>query len=254
MIFYFTGTGNSYAAALQLSLRLHEEAVSIAECMKSGKTAFAPKEGETATFVFPVYYGGLPSIVRDFIAALSFEPMPAYVCGVLTYGGIPADAAGMLEKDLAAKGIALDAAFLVKMPANYAVLYEPTKEEAQGPLLEAAAEEMEHICEKIGKRESVPVESPRRMRAATSVMYRLYDKARRTAPFHTNDKCVHCGICAGRCPVGAIEMIDGTPTWVKDRCVFCMSCVRCGAIEYGHKLEGRTRYRHPVFRKKKAHH
>ena len=48
-------------------------------------------------------------------------------------------------------------------------------------------------------------------------------------------------------------METGSPTWVKERCSFCMSCVRCGAIEYGTKLTGKARYKHPMLRKKGGH-
>ena len=38
-----------------------------------------------------------------------------------------------------------------------------------------------------------------------------------------------------------------------ERCSFCMSCVRCGAIEYGDKLTDKARYKHPMLRKKSDH-
>ena len=84
-------------------------------------------------------------------------------------------------------------------------------------------------------------------KAVTAAMYPAYHRARRTAPFHVNDTCIGCAACANRCPSRAIEMKDGHPTWVKERCCFCMSCVRCGAIEYGTKLTGKARYKHPTF-------
>ena len=149
-------------------------------------------------------------------------------------------------------GCELSAYWQVKMPANYAILYEPTSEEAAEPILTAAEILVEDIAEKIKKRELVKAKKNLFSKIVTKVLYPHYDKARKTVLFYTDDQCVHCGICAGRCPAKAIEMIDGTPTWVKDKCIFCMSCVRCGAIQYGNKMVGRYRYRHPIYRKKKT--
>ena len=42
--------------------------------------------------------------------------------------------------------------------------------------------------------------------------------------FYVNEDCVSCGLCSMCCPVGAIEMIDGHPTWNKEKCIFCMNC------------------------------
>ena len=33
-----------------------------------------------------------------------------------------------------------------------------------------------------------------------------YEESRRTELFKVNDACVGCGVCAGQCPVGAIEL------------------------------------------------
>ena len=251
MIFYFSGTGNSYAVAMQLQLRLQGELINITDCVQNEKYCFAPAEGEPVGIVCPVYFDGLPSIVYDFMDRMTFEPKPSYVFGVLTYGGALFGAKSKFVQKTAARGLETSAIWTVHMPANYAMLYEPTHEKAAESILEKAGEKMEQICESIQKRERIPCKQGKFGIFISDIMYRRYDKARSTKPFYTNDQCVSCGVCAGRCPVKAIEMIDGTPTWVKDKCVFCMSCVRCNAIQYGNKLNGRYRYRHPIYQKKK---
>lgn len=251
MIFYFTGTGNSYAAALQLQLRLGDEIANITECVQEKKYSFEIKNGESVGIVCPVYYGGLPSIVVEFLNEVQFGGDPDHIYGVLTCGGTEANAGGMLRKLLKQRGYDLSACWIIKMPANYAILYEPTKEEAVGPILEKAGDELEEIIGRIKKREKMTFSTNPVKSIMTSIMYPMYEKARTTKGFYTDDQCIGCGVCAGRCPVKAIEMIDHKPVWVKDKCVFCMSCVRCGAIQYKDKMIGRRRYRHPVFEKKK---
>lgn len=252
MIFYFTGTGNSYAAALQLGQNLQCELFNITDCVQNGSYSFSPEENEPVGIVFPVYYGGLPSIVNDFLEHLRFSEAPSYLYGVMTYGGNLMGAGRKLEQKLKETDLSLSSVWGVKMPANYAILYEPTQEDAAKPILEASEDRLDYIAEQIKAGKTAKEGAGVAGLALSTASYPMYDKARKTKPFYVDENCVSCGICAGRCPVKAIEMIDGTPTWVKDECVFCMSCLRCNAIQYGDKLKGRYRYRHPIFIKKKT--
>ena len=251
MIFYFSGTGNSYATAMQLQESLQGELINITDCVQNESFHFAVAADEPVGIVTPVYFDGLPSIVNDFLEHVSFEKKPSYLYGVLTFGGALFGAKRKFAQKVAGSGRKADAVFCIRMPANYAVMYEPTHEETAKKILERAEARTAQIIEKIRNREAVPCNGMALGTFVSDVMYKRYDKARNTKPFYTNDQCVSCGVCAGRCPVKAIEMIDGTPTWVKDKCVMCMSCVRCNAIQYGNKLAGRYRYRHPVYQKKK---
>ena len=253
MLFYFTGTGNSQAAAELIAKKTGDETVDMGKSLRNKSFEYSLSEGEAAGFVFPVYYGGLPTAVTDFISKMKLSRSPSYVYGVMTCGGSPAACADMLEETLSGAGLRMDASFEVKMPANFAIMYEPTSQEKEGPILEEAERKLEHIAVDVLRRAAEKARCSLAAKLMSSVMYPRYLKGRKTAPFHTNDKCVHCGICASRCPVEAIQMIDGDPTWVIDRCVFCMSCVRSGAIEYGDKLTDRYRYKHPSLRKGGGH-
>ena len=253
MLFYFTGTGNSYAAAFKLKQELGGELINITDCMQNETYEFEPGADEPVGIVCPIYYGGLPSIVNDFLERVSFSTPPDYLYGVLTYGGVLYGTGRRLIKKTNGSGLKVSAVWGVKMPANYAMLYEPAHEEAAKPILEAAEKRLGYIAEQIRDRKSAKEGCGIAGSAASAIVYPMYDRARSTRPFHVNEKCVSCGICAARCPVRAIEMVDGVPTWVIDKCVFCMSCVRCNAIQYGEKLKGRYRYRNPVFQNKKKH-
>ena len=253
MLFYFTGTGNSQAAAGFIAKKTGDETVDMGKSLRNKSFEYSLSEGEAAGFVFPVYYGGLPTAVTEFISKMKLSRTPSYVYGIMTCGGSPAACADMLEETLSGAGLKLDASFDVKMPANFAIMYEPTPQDREGPILEEAERKLEHIAVDVKRSVSEKVKSSLASKLMSAVMYPRYLKGRKTAPFHTNDKCVHCGICASRCPVEAIQMIDGDPTWVIDQCVFCMSCVRCGAIEYGDKLTDRYRYKHPSLRKGGSH-
>jgi len=72
-----------------------------------------------------------------------------------------------------------------------------------------------------------------------------YEESRRTELIKVNDVCVGCGVCAGQCLVGAIEMQEQKPVWIKEKCLLCLECVhKCpmNAIAYtdemiGHKCQ-----------------
>lgn len=250
MVLYFTGTGNSHAAAMQLQYRLGGKLINITNCVWNSVFSFDVADDEPVGIVCPVYYGGLPSIVNEFIEKLTFNKKPCYIYGVLTMGGRVFGAKEVFVQRMKNAGHRVSAVWDLKMPANFAILYEPTNEEKAEIILDEADDRLCEIISLIEKRAENKNEDASLL-AESEEKYKIYEESRKTADFYTIDTCVSCGICAGRCPVKAIELIDGIPTWIKDTCVFCMSCVRCNAIQYGDKMVGRYRYRHPIYRKKK---
>lgn len=253
MIFYFTGTGNSQYVAQSLA-REGEQVISIGECLRNGRFAFDVLGFEPVGIVCPVYFGGLPMAVVQFLDKLELSEQPDYFYGVLTYGGFSAGAGNMLRGRVRKRGYRIDAVYSVRMPENYVMLYEIPTEEEQEKTLAEAEPVIGQIREQISRREKVFAGTSVHGRLLTGTLYPMYVKGRKTKDFYADDSCVGCGACAGRCPNKAIVMENGRPKWIRERCSFCMSCVRCGAIQYGDKLTGKARYKHPMLRKKKENH
>lgn len=247
MIFYFSGTGNSLDAALRMQAE-GEEVVNITDCIWEKKFSFTLGEDENAGFIFPVYFGGLPSIVQVFLSKVKFNRLPVYTYAVLTCGGDACGAGNMTAATLEKNGLLLDAAWVVEMPDNYIFMYEPDTEEEKMAVLEQAGPHLEEIKEHINNRDSNDTKGSKKGRMMTSLMYPFYVHGRKTEKFWTDDQCIGCGTCVRRCPAKAMVMEDGRPKWIKDRCIHCMACVRCGAVQYGKKTQGRFRYKNPVLK------
>lgn len=255
MIFYFSGTGNSYYAATKMQAE-NEQIVSIGECVKKKQFDFTLEDGESLGFVCPTYFYGIPLAVSHFIKKLNLKgSAPKYTYLVLTCGGSIGGADRMLDEKLfEAQGLTLDAAFVVKMPDNYFLMYDLDSEEEQNKVLDSAETRLAEIRESVMSCEWAGMASPKGALMLSKLVYPFYIKGRKTEKFWTQDSCIGCGVCASRCPVNAIKIIDGRPVWVKERCIHCLACARCGAVQYGKKTENRTRYVHPIWRKKKASH
>ena len=250
MIFYFSGTGNSYQAALAVCAP-GETPLDMAACLREGAFRFEPGADEAVGFVFPVYYGGLPTVVADFVGKLLLLRPAAYCFAVLTCGSGSYGAPEMLAKALHARGVRLDAAFTVVMPENYVLLFRTPEPEERDRILAAASDRLDTVRASVARREKTGVHVTVRDRLYSGGMYPSYLSGRKTAKFYADESCVGCGVCAQRCPVRAIRMTDGRPKWVLDRCARCMACLRCNAVQYGSRTKGKTRYVNPIL---KSHH
>lgn len=249
MIFYFSGTGNSQYAASKLA-REEEKVISITECVRQRNFHIEIEDDDTLGFVFPVYYGGLPSLIQEFLNHVKFQGKPAYTYSVITCGANAYGAGEMLADRLREQDIELQAVYQVVMPDNYIVMYSIQTPEEEEAILATAENRLNFIEKQIQSQEKTALSANKTAKLITSLMYPMYAKGRKTKKFWTDDRCVSCGVCEQRCPSQAIKLIDGKVTWVKDQCAHCMACARCNAIQYGNKTAERRRYTHPMLRKK----
>jgi len=128
MIFVFSGTGNSYHAAKRIATAFQQDMVEMAAAVRYKRKSYNA-DGQSVGFVFPVYFGALPSIVEEFLQTVEVM-RPGYVYCVSTCAGSSGAACEQL-RDVLGKRLKVDAFFDVKMPDN-AVFYEnvPDKDEA----------------------------------------------------------------------------------------------------------------------------
>ena len=245
MIFYFSGTGNSEYVAKRLAEGLGEPCGSIAECMRNEWFEFALRDNETVGFVVPVYYFGLPSIVEEFLEKFKIYPACAtcvpYVHFTATYGAVSGRADWYFREALAKRQSAPSALFGVKMVDNWTPMYDVSDQEKNRQTLAEAELQIDRIIQAVKERRAVDMLEDKSTLEKAQGYYAMYDEVRATSHFSVEDSCIGCGLCADECPVGAIQMKDGKPAWVKDACVMCVRCLhKCPsfAIHYDVDEEG----------------
>jgi ferredoxin len=264
-IYYFSGTGNSLAVAGDIAGQLDGRMIPVASMMHAERVRTG---ADVMGIVFPVHNvvnGGVPSIVRRFLAKLEGIES-TYIFAVCTCGAGSGEALGNIEKSIKAKGGKLAAGFAVKMPFNCPPF---TKEDEQlkrfrdwhqqlGEVIETVAARRESKIKTINPvvnmalyplgliMRSLILNNYRKLAGAPGLAFddavKLIDQS-----FAADNKCNGCGICAQVCPVDNIEIVDRRPVW-QHHCESCLSCfVWCpqSAISGG-ILSGKTeRYHHP---------
>ena len=255
MIYYFSGTGNSYAAAKFLAEGLGEDLMDIAAAVKESDYAYTLKEGEKLGFVFPVYAWAPPKMVTEFVKNLElYYSGDPYIFAVCTCGASAGKTMDVFESALEENGLVLDSGFSVVMPDNCIVLFDAEPKEKAAEMLEKADQTLENILRavKLGWSDFFRVKRGKLGTVLTTAVNPAFSKGMKTKSFYVTDACIGCGLCEKNCTSGCIEMTAGRPVWTEDHCNMCLACInRCpvAAIQYGKKTEKRGRYVHPIYQK-----
>ncbi|MDH6368077.1 MULTISPECIES: EFR1 family ferrodoxin [unclassified Breznakia] len=251
MIFYFSGTGNSTFVAEHLAKAYNHEAIRVDEWLHTGRINFNIDDQDRIGFVFPVYFYGLPHIVEQFLLELSitFEKKP-YVYYIAICGGQQGQSIKKANAILQKKGLGIDAAFDLLMPDNYTRMYDVNDDQKIMQINQHAIIELKEIMHKIEQKEVghfAKTGFPRILSAPVTWFGQTF--LTKTKGFHVLDSCIHCALCERKCPVHAIELIDGKPVWQKKKCEMCLRCLHhCPkfAIQYKNQTQENGQYHHPV--------
>lgn len=153
MLFYFSGVGNSARVANDLSKKLGDTCLCIADEILQSKD-YVLRADEMVGFVFPVYSWAPPRIVLDFVRKLSFTSQPSFIYMVCTCGDDTGKTAEIFSHAMETKGWSLQASYSVFMPNTYVCLpgFDVDGEDVATRKLKEEPMQVAEIAEKIRQR------------------------------------------------------------------------------------------------------
>ena len=262
-IYYFTGTGNSFAAARDIAEKIKGKLISIPSMMSKERIK---TDADVIGIVFPIYYSvndGIPFIIKRFVKKLD-GISSKYIFAVATCGASFGIAIGNIKKIIRLQGAKLSAGFTVQMPSN--VMSVPLGK--QQKVINNWGKKLEVISEYINSREKGKFEnispviklifaplamlikpimkgmikklSNSKNLAFEELIY-LSDKS-----YYYDANCNGCGICEKVCPVNNINMTNDRPEW-RHKCETCLACFHWCPEEaiHGGIAPKMKKYHHP---------
>lgn len=249
-IYYFTGTGNSLKAAIDIAKEIQDcELVSISQSIDT-KQNIAP--AGVVGFVFPVYYCGFPQIVLYFIQQIDLSAA-TYIFVAATYGatlgnaGCVSQAKNLFKK----KRVTLNAAFYIKSVDNFIIwTWDAPPKEKHKALHDHAALKARMIGKTVSAGATHFDKSVSEYFGPHIFRYKHFVETvqRDDDAFYSTSECTSCGLCAEVCPTGNIRMENGRPVWKSENCQRCLACLHLcptASVQYGKATAKRQRYRNP---------
>lgn len=245
MVYYFSSTGNSRHVANRLAAALNESVTSVLDVL--GKDVAVD---ERMILVYPNYCGGVPSVIREFLQENKFSiGKDAQLMLVVTYGNNTGASAAVAAKYFKKNTRrSFDAMYSVKMPDNWTPVFDLTNADEVAEINRKADEEIDGIIQKIKAGNLGDHVNDKLGKFMETVYPGFYKSLSQTSHLHVESSCIGCGLCAKNCPVNAIAMKDGRPTWTKANCAMCLGCLhRCPqfAIQYDDNTKNHGQYLHP---------
>ncbi|BCZ45800.1 iron-sulfur protein [Clostridium gelidum] len=254
-IYVFSGTGTALAVASKIASELvgEVEIKSIAKELIEKKENEIKVESSKVGFIFPCYYGEMPTIVTSFVRKLNLDNTN-YIFSVVTAGGNIGYSLEFLKRELENKGKKLNYGKSMIVSSNYIVAWYYNLIVSKGEKLKQSLKDQENKSIQIavdvkGEKEEIEKSSyllykmPHILTSSKIVEdTRPWDKE-----FSANEKCNGCSICIKVCSVKNIVMKNNKPEF-QHNCQRCMACIQyCPnqAIMFKGKLLDKPRYFHP---------
>lgn len=252
IVFYFSGTGNSYHVAKTISDKIHADLVPIVTLKKLDSI-----EAGLLVFVFPVYDFKPPKIVTEIIENLGGMNANKIVA-VATYGVSLSSTLYHFETTLLKKGMTLSQGYGIKYPHNavgsigFSEIDDNTRLVEADHKINTILNNIESMAIKNIEKTSIldDLTIVKQLPHAFRLLSVLFFKGAKALEFTVTQDCINCNLCKNICPVCNIESDLGKPKF-GDRCTSCFACIQwCpkSAIhigKYNFKEIGMKHYHHP---------
>ncbi len=221
---FYSATGNTlYAASAFKSDCIYD----IKDLIDG--TESLPQDIERLGIFSPVYYGGLPVRMKEFIGTVlrnRDNGSLKYVYGVLTRGSYGRMGEQALERELLKASLTLSYSASIVFPDYYLPMMK--KETCEDPFLkmkEKIDRDIERIkAETDEERISLPPFLP--FSRLTAFVSEHLQKKRRKNGITADDRCTSCSLCVSVCPVNAVS-VSGGKVKAGEECILCSACILC---------------------------
>jgi ferredoxin len=208
IIYYFSGTGNSFKIAEELSRKLNNsKIIAVANARKEDITDTTDSIG----IVFPILMFGIPVYIKTFIK--DFYPVfnTRYLFFIASNGGNVAGSFLQIRKIVHAQ---MSNKSFHSFTINRKCF---CKDDFNKRIAEISA-----IVQAKEQKEIVKVTFKDKI-VLTGFINKLGNMFMKSK-FTVSNKCIGCGTCYKMCPVNNIKMVNGKPEWGPN-CNVCYGCI-----------------------------
>lgn len=243
-LYYFSSTGNSLKLSLDISSHFPKSVI-----YKISTTPItSPPNATIIGFIFPVYMGGIPSIMEKFLQNFPFKK-DVYYFSIGTYYTYKGCAMSIVNKILVNNGVSLSYYNYLPSVGNCLMKYEVSAAKRIKIVNKGTIYTSQIIND---LKNNVLKRSPKHYYLLEIVHKSLFNvyfhKVHKK--FTLENHCTSCSICQKVCPVNNISLKEGKPQWGTE-CEACHACVHwCpqNAINIG-KSKGRLQYQNPAIKR-----
>jgi len=247
-IFYFSGTGNSYYVAREISKRLNQSKLySIADLLSKPDFEIIDKE---ILIVCPLYFYAAPPLVLSFIDRLNVDKI-SYLSFIFTAQFPNGIAIKKIKKYCLNKNITVNSCFYLKMPTNYVIKSKMSTSLEISKTITIADKKINEISDTI-KIKLTHFDKEYKIYSLIMNAEKKHEEFNNTfskfdKKFMCSDACNSCRLCEKYCPINNILFKD-KPVW-NGYCAACLKCINIcptNAIQYDNNAtKGRIRYFNP---------
>lgn len=222
---YFSGTGNTRFCVTRFLEKCNN---GNAYPIEDKAAVNALSEDNDIVLGYPVYYSGIPKIVRDFIESNAELWHDKNVFIIATMGLFSGDGAGVSARILKKHGAKITGGLHVKMPdciGDVKLLKKPHEENRE--IVKLAAQKLAEAAERLrnGKPPRDGLNIFNHIAGLLGQRLWFYGKTKNYTknPKIDSKKCVGCGACVRLCPMRNIELRDRKAV-SGNRCTMCYRC------------------------------
>ncbi|WP_099466885.1 EFR1 family ferrodoxin [Konateibacter massiliensis] len=247
ILFYFTGTGNSYYIASELASLARDKDVMQIDSLLNYKE-YDLNDYKRIGFVLPVYYNHLPQICIDFIKGMDLKN----ICNVFFIASYSGNTGFVFEnfRDITSFRDKTIQEYKVKMPGNYILEYGAFPQKLQTLILNQAKIKIKKINEDMHsnnlQKKLIKANLISRL-YKTHSLKKIENFSILGQGFYANDRCIKCLKCIKNCPGKNISIFENELNWGSS-CKQCMRCIQiCPEEAVSHEIlkKERKRYINP---------